>query len=83
MEQPIQGRFRLAWGRRRAAPGQPAPPLPSPPLTPEDADDPESLSLSRLKPYPLYFVYDTKEQALAEAALRNRTKDFIPPRLPA
>lgn len=82
MKQPIQGRFRLAWGRRRAAPNQPAPPLPALlTITAEDAEGSTSSSPPNL--YPLYYVYDTKGQSLAEAELRNRNKDFIPPHLPA
>jgi hypothetical protein len=67
---------RLAWGRRRAAPGEPAPPLPpktAGPSIDEEFDD--SLAL----PYPYFFIYDTREQSLKEAELRNKSQTFAPP----
>lgn len=70
-------RVRLAWGRRRAAPNEPAPSLFSMPPGSERED--ESFMVD---PYPYYYVYDSKEQALEQAALRNREKQGGLPPLP-
>jgi len=59
-------RFRLAWGRRRAGPG-----LPAPTLLLEEGEPATK--------YPLYDVYDTPDQAGAAALIRNRSKDIPPP----
>lgn len=70
-------RMRYAWGRRRAAENEPAPPLPSVPKpTPAEAEAESTLQ------YPHHYVYKTREESLAEAALRNRGKDCTPPPLP-
>jgi len=62
-------RFRLAWGRRREGPTLAAPALHK--IGSEDGPI--------VNPYPFYEVYDTKEQALAAAAIRNQGKDIPPP----
>jgi hypothetical protein len=62
-------RFRLAWGRRRGGPALAAPALP-------EASGGDGPSVGQ---YPFYEVYDTKEQALAAAAIRNQGKDIPPP----
>lgn len=67
-------RFILAWGRRRAAPDQPAPPLPKPEST-EDDDD-------TVIPYPHFYIYNTPEEALAEVEIRSKTLNFPVPPLP-
>jgi len=60
-------RLRLAWGRRRSGSKAPAPPLPE---IPAHAADREESSLTI--PYPFYSVFDSKEVAMEQAALRNR-----------
>ncbi|CCA67105.1 hypothetical protein PIIN_00939 [Serendipita indica DSM 11827] len=68
-------RMCYAWGRRRAAENEPAPPLsPIAPSTIAGADP-------TLR-YPHYYIYQTREESLCEAALRNRGKDCEPPPLP-
>jgi hypothetical protein len=62
-------RFRLAWGRRREGPTLAAPALPE--IRSEDG--------TVVGQYPFYEVYDTKEKALAAAAIRNQGKDIPPP----
>lgn len=64
-------RMRLAWGRRRAAPGEPAPPLPVPSSSPGGPSSGTS--------YPFFYVYDTKEDALRQTKSRNRNKNILPP----
>ncbi|KIM23714.1 hypothetical protein M408DRAFT_27671 [Serendipita vermifera MAFF 305830] len=68
-------RLRIAWGRRRAASGSPAPPLPKVVLE----DTSESIAMGG---YPFYEEFDTEEQALAAAVIRNRPKDIPAPPLP-
>jgi hypothetical protein len=60
---------RLAWGRRREGPTLAAPALPE--VRGEDSPG--------VSQYPFYEVYDTKEQALAAATIRNQGKDIPPP----
>jgi len=67
-------RFRVAWGRRREGPTLPAPALPH--ITSTDTKERNTVS------YPFYEIYDSEEQALAAAAIRDQGKD-IPPPLPA
>lgn len=67
-------RFGIAWGHRRVGQGLPAPPLPELPPQPENYEQGAT-------PYPLYENYDSREQALEAAAVRNQGKDFLP--LPA
>ena len=61
-------RLRIAWGRRRAAENESAPPLP---VVEEDAD-----ASSRPK-YPFFYVYNSQEESLAQAAARNRDKPLL------
>jgi len=63
-------RIRIAWGRRRAAEGEPAPVLQA------VEQDPEALSRPK---YPYFRVYDSEEEALAQAALRNRDQPAVSP----
>jgi hypothetical protein len=67
-------RIRLCWGRRRAAENMPAPPLP---VVNEDAD------ASLRTDYPYYQVHNTREESLAQTALRNQGKNLPPPSHPA
>lgn len=67
-------RMRYAWGRRRAAENEPAPPLLSVP-TPT----PATTDARRIFRYPHFYIYKTREESLAAAALRNRGKDCTPP----
>ncbi|KAG8828601.1 hypothetical protein FRC17_007478, partial [Serendipita sp. 399] len=67
-------RIPYAWGRRRAGENQPAPPLPPLPDAQEDGVE---------VPYPHFYVYRTREEALAETKLRNRGKDLPIPPLPS
>lgn len=62
-------RIRIAWGRRRAEPDCPAPPLPEAELSTEGS----------LAKYPFYYVYDTQEQTLNETKERNRDKPTTEP----
>lgn len=64
-------RVRLAWGRRRSGPNAPAPPLPSPVVSAHATDGEENISSSEI-PYPFYYIFDSKEVAMEQAALRNR-----------
>ncbi|KIM23715.1 hypothetical protein M408DRAFT_332205 [Serendipita vermifera MAFF 305830] len=68
-------RLKIAWGRRREAPSLPAAPLPKVVLE----DTRESMTMGN---YPLYEEFDTKEQALAAAAIRDGPKDIPAPPLP-
>lgn len=68
-------RVSYAWGRRRAAENEPAPPLPQ--LASSTTTEADSGH-----PYPHYYVYATQQEALSAAALRNRSKDCDPPPLP-
>lgn len=78
LTRPSQAGLRVAWDRRRAAPGQPAPPL-SLVYTTIVEEDPHLLTI----PYPFFYLYNTREQALAETTLRKRSKEgFVPPPLP-
>lgn len=76
----------VAWGRRRAAPGEPAPPLSAPsPRTRGDAEEEEEHHLEPHRahiPYPNYYVYKTQEHSLRQAAYRNKQKNIPPPPLP-
>ncbi|CAG8733878.1 2591_t:CDS:2, partial [Acaulospora colombiana] len=75
-------RVRLAWGRRRAAEGEPAPPLPSLPAASTDPSDEEALAAALRPSYPYFFVYDSQEVSLEQAALRNQDKTVELPPLP-
>ncbi|CAG7852550.1 SubName: Full=Related to methyltransferase {ECO:0000313/EMBL:CCA71907.1} [Serendipita indica DSM 11827] len=75
MKKPLLVRFPCAWGRRRAGPGEAAPPLPS---SSSKADIKENLR-SSLPPYPYFDVFQTKEQAKEAYERRNKTKTFTPP----
>jgi hypothetical protein len=66
-------RIRIAFGRRRAAENESAPPLP---VIEEDAE-----ASSRPK-YPFFYVYNSQEQSLAQAAARNRDKPLVTPSHP-
>jgi hypothetical protein len=65
-------RMRLAWGRRRQGPNLPAPEI-----------IPVSKEENLPGRYPLYEVFDTQEQAMAAAAIRNRGKDIPAPPIPS
>lgn len=67
-------RIRIAWGRRRAGENMPAPPLPA--VTAES----DALSPAH---YPYYQLYNTREESLAQAAVRSVGKDLPPPAHPA
>lgn len=56
-----------AWGRRRAAHDEPAPPLP---LLASSA----AIERDSMPPYPHYYAYKTQEEARSAAALRNQYK---------
>lgn len=56
----ISFKLKIAWGRRRAAPGEPAPPLPDIPVTASNAEDEEIQEV----PYPYLYVYNSKEESL-------------------
>lgn len=64
-------RVRLAWGRRRSGPNAPALPLPSPVVLAHATDGEENISSLEI-PYPFYYVFDSKEVAMEQAALRKR-----------
>ncbi|PVG04205.1 S-adenosyl-L-methionine-dependent methyltransferase [Serendipita vermifera] len=68
-------RVRIAWGRRRAGPNLPAPPLP---VLPES----EPTGSHAKGPLFTYEVYNSLQEALEKAALRARGKDIPPPPLP-
>jgi len=74
LKDQLAWRLRIAWGRRRAAEGEPVPPLSSP------KEDEEVFSRPR---YPYYQVYNTQEEALAQIAVRNRDKNLPAPFHPA
>jgi len=65
-------RVRLAWGRRRQGPNLPAPEIV--PLSKEE---------DQFGRCPLYEIFDTQEQAMAAAAIRNRGKDMPVPPIPS
>ncbi|PVG04486.1 S-adenosyl-L-methionine-dependent methyltransferase [Serendipita vermifera] len=75
MQPPLWMRMRLAWGRRRANIGEPAPPLPA-------LQAAEPRQNATFAPYPHYYVYDTREESVAEATIRNSTKNLPIPPLP-
>jgi hypothetical protein len=64
--------MRLAWGRRRHGPNLPAPEI-----------APISKEGDQFGGYPLYEIFDTHEQAVAAAAIRNRGKDTPVPSIPS
>ncbi|PVG04206.1 S-adenosyl-L-methionine-dependent methyltransferase [Serendipita vermifera] len=68
-------RVRLCWGRRRAGPNSPAPPLPV-------LSEAHLNSIRSSRPVFTYEVYNSQEEAFEKAALRNRGKDISPPPLP-
>jgi hypothetical protein len=65
-------RLRLAWGRRRQGPNLPAPEIVT-----------MSKGESQSGRYPLYEIFETQEQAMAAAAIRNRGKDIPVPPIPS
>lgn len=67
MKDKVSLRIRIAWGRRRAADGGPAPPLPPSPQ-PLETDD----SSPPYHPYPFYYVYNSQEESLQAAAERKK-----------
>lgn len=95
MKPPLQLRVRLAWGRRRAAPDQPAPnlssntslhsahvTLPAQTAINDRQEGKEDLFPLTL-PYPLLYIYNTREEAINEAKLLKASKNgFVPPPLP-
>lgn len=66
-------RMRFAWGRRREAPGRPAPPLPE--------DIPKAKDDRKPTDYLLYEEFNTPEEAAAAKVIRDRGKDVPPPPL--
>lgn len=65
-------RFRVLWGRRREGPDLPAPALQNVRLIDEDK--------GKHSRYPLYQEFDTQEEALNAAAIRNQNKNIpLPP----
>lgn len=89
-KRPIFFRVRMAWGRRRANPGQPAHSLSftaSESATPTNGasdNTREEENLSELSAsYPWLYIYDTPEQAAAAAARRNASREglILPPRV--
>lgn len=64
-----------AWGRRRVAPDEAAPPLPELQATPEDEHE-------MVTPYSHFYVYNTPEEALAETERRSRSMLNFPPEPP-
>ncbi|PVG02071.1 S-adenosyl-L-methionine-dependent methyltransferase [Serendipita vermifera] len=75
-------RVRLAWGRRRAGEGEPAPPLPPLLAVSNDPSDEEALAAALRPPYPYFFVYDSQEISQEQAALRNKDKTVELPPIP-
>jgi hypothetical protein len=74
LEDQMSMRIGLAWGRRREAENGSAPPLAT---IDEDVD-------SSLRPkYPYFYIYDSQEESLAQAATRNRDKPMVAPSHPA
>lgn len=74
MDTKLWARIRYAWGRRRGADGS-APSLPpSPKYSPELGSE-----AAHISPWPYYFIYTTREQALREMQRRNEGKDITPP----
>lgn len=87
-------RTRMAWGRRRTGPGEPAPPLPEiPPKPKEDTEEPEPESRppsvtpvpisgellgSTLRDYDWFHLYKTKEECVAAAKARNDSLGPVP-----
>ncbi|KAG8812839.1 hypothetical protein FRB91_001165 [Serendipita sp. 411] len=72
---PVWTRFICAWGRRRAGPRQPAPPLPTQIASNNPGD-------YKLGPYKSFVVYESVEQTRRANEERNRTKTFQHPPLP-
>lgn len=73
----ISFKLKLAWGRRRAAPGEPAPPLPEVPVSTSGKDGIQEV------PYPFLYVYNSKEESLKadEEWIRGRG-NFVEPEGP-
>ena len=72
-------RVRLAWGRRRAAGEERAPPLPQLSSAAELAGDEAD---SETTPYPFLYIYDSPAIAMEQKLLRNRDKTVQLPPLP-
>ncbi|PVG02066.1 S-adenosyl-L-methionine-dependent methyltransferase [Serendipita vermifera] len=71
-------RLRLAFGRRKALDGGPAPPLPRL-KTHHVQSDEQAIGSKSHRSFPFYFVYDSQQAALDQATMRKETK---PPSLP-
>ena len=65
----------MAWGRRRAGPGLPAPPLPEGNFLTEEE--------IQTTIYPFYEVFNTPKRALEAAEVRNRRKNIPAPPPPS
>ncbi|KAG8830080.1 Slx4p interacting protein [Serendipita sp. 399] len=80
-------RTRLAWARRREAPGKPAPPLPSVDILEEEGskivvqpalDPVDSKTGGPLRDYSFFHLYRTQEECIAAAKFRNESLGQVP-----
>lgn len=75
-------RGKLAWGRRRANHGGPAPTLPNlPPMTRNFSNEATCMP-KKYPPYPYFFVYDSQEVSQKQIAMRNSDITMELPSLP-
>lgn len=79
MKDQVSLRIRIAWGRRRVADNEPAPPLPTLTEPPVDGEFGHNSHTS----FPYYYVYQTQEESLEKATLRNKDQPEAVPYHPA
>jgi hypothetical protein len=70
-------RGKLAWGRRRAFDGGPAPPLPNTLTT--NLPNKEIYGSDIYLPYPYFFIYDSQKVSREQIDMRNKDRMIVLP----
>jgi hypothetical protein len=72
-------RGKLAWGRRRAFDGGPAPALPNHLTVTTNPANKEICRSDICLPYPYFFIYDSQEVSRKQIDMRNKDRMIVLP----